>query len=80
MEHLFGVDSTTSAISRADVVTTAEWLAANLAAAPPLTAAQVSALRPVFAPAIPHMHAALTEARAAPASTAPQDPTERTVQ
>jgi hypothetical protein len=39
-------------------VTTDEWLAKTLDGAPPLTAAQVSALRPVFAPVIPHMHAA----------------------
>ena len=59
----------------------ADWLAVNLAAAPPLTAAQVSALRPVFAPAIPQMHAApAMTTRAAPASTAPQDPAERTTQ
>ena len=59
----------------------ADWLAANLAAAPPLTAAQVSALRPVFAPAVSHMkNAAPATTRAAPASTAPQDPAERTTQ
>jgi hypothetical protein len=51
-------------------MTTADWLAANLAAAPPLTAAQVSALRPVFAPAIPHINAAPAVAGAAPARTA----------
>ena len=60
-------------------MTTDQWLQLNLAAAPPLTAAQVSALRPVFAPAIPRMHAApAMTTRAAPASTAQQDPTERT--
>ena len=60
-------------------MTTADWLAANLAAAPPLTAAQVSALRPVFAPAVPHMkNAAPATTGAAPARTAQQDPTERT--
>jgi hypothetical protein len=61
-------------------MTTAEWLAANLAAAPPLTPAQVSALRPVFAPVIPHVNAApATKTGAAPARTATQDPIERTM-
>ena len=33
-------------------MTTEEWLAANLAAAPPLTQAQISALRAVFRPVL----------------------------
>jgi hypothetical protein len=61
-------------------VTTAEWLEKQLAAAPPLTAAQVSALRPVFAPAIPYVNAApAMTTRAAPAMTDNDSPTERTV-
>jgi len=44
-------------------VTTEEWVAAQLAAAPPLSAAQVAVLRPVFAPVIPRMR------DAAPAAT-----------
>ena len=49
-------------------MTKSEWLAVTLASAPPLTAAQVSALRPVFAP---HINAApAVMAGAAPARTA----------
>ena len=44
-------------------MTTAEWLEKNLAAAPPLSAAQVAVLRPVFAPVVPLMQ------RTAPATT-----------
>jgi len=59
-------------------VTTEEWLAKVLADRPPLTAAQIAVLRPVLAPAIPHMrNAALAATRAAPAMPAPQEPQER---
>lgn len=44
-------------------MTTDEWLAANLAAAPPLSQAQIAILRPVFRPVIPRT------AEAAPAVT-----------
>jgi hypothetical protein len=61
-------------------VTTQEWLAANLAAAPPLSPEQITTLRQVFRPVIPHMKnaAPAMTTGAAPASTAPQDPSERT--
>ncbi len=55
-------------------MTTEQWIAANLAAAPPLTSAQIAALRPVFAPVIPHMkNAAPAETGAAPAMPARQN-------
>ena len=55
-------------------MTTGEWVAACLASRPPLTQAQIAALRPVFAPVIPHMRAApAVTAGAAPARTATQE-------
>jgi hypothetical protein len=61
-------------------VTTQEWLALNLAAAPPLTRAQIAALRPIFAPVIPHMKAAPAATRAAPQNPAPPQPLRRSMQ
>ena len=55
-------------------MTTAEWLEKNLAAAPPLSAAQVAVLRPVFAAVIPHMRTPPAETRGAPAIPAQQEP------
>ena len=54
-------------------MTTDEWLQKVAADRPPLTAAQVAALRPVLAPVIPHISAApADETGAAPAETEPQ--------
>jgi hypothetical protein len=41
-----------------------EWLSAVLADAPPLSAAQAAALRPIWRPVIPHMATAPAPARA----------------
>ena len=52
-------------------LSTDEWLDRCLAAAPPLTQAQIAVLRPVFRPVIPHTHnAAPAVTEAAPAITA----------
>lgn len=58
-------------------MSTEQWVAACLASRPPLTQAQIAALRPVFRPVIPQMRAApAVTAEAAPARTAPQEPME----
>jgi len=55
-------------------MTTAEWLGKVLADRPPLTAAQIAVLRPILAPAIPHMHAApARKTEAAPAMNRTQE-------
>jgi hypothetical protein len=53
-------------------VTRDEWIAKALADAPPLSAAQIAALRPVFAPVIAHMQAAPAVPAGAAAVTAPE--------
>lgn len=60
-------------------MTTEEWLAKVLADRPPLTPAQIAALRPILAPAIPHMrNAAPAATRTAPAMPEPiETPTRR---
>ena len=55
-------------------MTTDEWVEKTLAAAPPLSAAQVAVLRPVFAAVIPHMRTPPAETRGVPAMPAPQEP------
>ena len=53
-------------------MTTQEWLEKTMADRPPLTPAQVSALRPVLAPAIPHMRdAAPAQTGTAPGPASP---------
>lgn len=53
-------------------MSTEQWLEKVLADRPPLTPAQVAALRPVFAPVIPRMRTAPAATGAAPAMPAPQ--------
>ncbi len=55
-------------------MTTEEWVAAQLAAAPPLSAAQVAVLRPVFAPVIPRMRDAAPAATGTAPGTEPLEP------
>ena len=54
-------------------MTTEEWLEKVAADRPAMSDAQITALRPVLAPVIPHMTAApAAEAAAAPAQPEPQ--------
>ena len=60
-------------------MTTEQWLEKTLADRPPLTQAQVAALRPVFAPVIPHMGTAPVTAttEAATSHPAPKEPLQK---
>ena len=55
-------------------MTTDEWLEKNLAAAPPLSQAQLAVLRPVLAPVIQHIGTAPVAATTEAAPSHPASP------
>jgi hypothetical protein len=58
-------------------VTADEWLAANLAAAPPLSPAQLAILRPIFRPVIPQNTEAAPARQQGPPMPGSTEPHER---